>query len=428
MMPMAWEAPHFVAAGLMLLLAGWLLWLNFESRLHRSFAVFLFLRAGVTAAHQFQVLIPDSEGYWGRIADHMQLAASFALAYFLLAYLVPRPTRWGRIVGVGIIAGGLLADAIFLVDHCSLECQIGGTVVVGPLGAVALNLSLLYAVAGVLLAREGARATLPARRAAARLLAMAFLLQAILESSIVLGLLLFAWDAFVRVHATNVWFLVGYAGRAGSILVCIVGLWSLSQDSRPATRASSSRRVLLALMAGASGLAQVAIPFGIPQWTPLATFLTGSWLVAMPVLVSFALVRHRLFDVDLKVRWTIARAPIAFAFLGVFFVGAQVAQNYLSATYGWVGGGVLAGLLLLGLHPLQRLGERVANEVAPLRRPASSLTHADRLELYRTQACLAWSDGTLARKERMLLDDLRERLELSLEETSLVEREAIARA
>src|ERR1051326_7998624 len=45
-------ASQFVAAAAMLLLAAWLLWLNFRSTVNRSFAVFLVFRAMVIVANR----------------------------------------------------------------------------------------------------------------------------------------------------------------------------------------------------------------------------------------------------------------------------------------------------------------------------------------------------------------------------------------
>lgn len=42
-----------------------------------------------------------------------------------------------------------------------------------------------------------------------------------------------------------------------------------------------------------------------------------------------------------------------------------MAQTFLTDVYGFVVGGVAAGLLLFAIHPLQRVAERVADAAMP---------------------------------------------------------------
>jgi uncharacterized membrane protein YebE (DUF533 family) len=111
-------------------------------------------------------------------------------------------------------------------------------------------------------------------------------------------------------------------------------------------------------------------------------------------------------------------------FLAVFFVVAQLAQNFLSDEYGLVAGGVAAGLLLFALSPLQRIAEGVANTAMPGVKSFNEMSHAERLEAYLRSARIAWADGAIDRSERAMLDGLRETLGLSTEETTRLESEA----
>ncbi|HEX9817141.1 MAG TPA: hypothetical protein VGB18_09190 [Candidatus Thermoplasmatota archaeon] len=51
---------------------------------------------------------------------------------------------------------------------------------------------------------------------------------------------------------------------------------------------------------------------------------------------------------------------------------------------------------------------------------------AQRHQLYRDQAVLVWADHSITRRERILLDNLREHLALTFEEAARIERDAIA--
>ncbi|HUR64656.1 MAG TPA: hypothetical protein VM241_09260 [Candidatus Thermoplasmatota archaeon] len=429
---MAWGAlavTHFLAAALMFLLAGWLLWLNFESRINRAFALFLVLRGMASVANRLAELVPGAHALWQAIAGYVLLGATLALGHFLATY-TSRDRGWRHRAAVAaLLAGAVLVEGLYLADHCLLGCSgPDGRLALGPLSLVTFGLTMLYAVAGLVLARESVRAAQPARRAAASLVATAFLLQAVLEAAIVLGLVLVRGPAALAAdHVPNAWFVLAYALRAGALLAAAAGLWVLCGPAARAVAPARNARTMacLALAAVASGIYQAAAPILWPGLALSATLLTGLWLLLLPVLATFALVRHRLFGLDVKVRWTISKGPLAFALLATFFVGAQLAQNYLSAAYGWVGGGVLAGLLLFAANPLQKMGERLAEGVARTR-PLAALTHGERVDLYRAQATLAWSDGSLARKERLLLDSLRERLGLTADDAVRVEREALS--
>ena len=57
----------------------------------------------------------------------------------------------------------------------------------------------------------------------------------------------------------------------------------------------------------------------------------------------------------------------------------------------------------------------------------ADLTQDERAHLYRDQVELAWADGRLTVKERALLDQLRERMGLSLEEAGAIEARAYRR-
>ncbi|MCA1810671.1 MAG: hypothetical protein LC623_01505, partial [Halobacteriales archaeon] len=84
-----------------------------------------------------------------------------------------------------------------------------------------------------------------------------------------------------------------------------------------------------------------------------------------------------------------------------------------------------AGLLVFALSPLERLGRRVADAVGP--RPQEGLTHRERLRLYEEQATLVWSDGVMGAKENLLLERLRSRLGIALEEATRINQAAARR-
>ncbi|HEV8359873.1 MAG TPA: hypothetical protein VGR28_05380, partial [Candidatus Thermoplasmatota archaeon] len=141
------------------------------------------------------------------------------------------------------------------------------------------------------------------------------------------------------------------------------------------------------------------------------------------LILAYAMLRHQLLDIDVKVRWTIQQSTIAAAFIGVFFVVSESAQTLLAGSVGPYLGIAAAGLLLFAMAPLQRAAERVAGAAVPHAR--RQLPPEERAALYRDTARMAWADGRLTPDERRLLDGLRERLGLSADEASRLEREVL---
>ncbi|MCA1812240.1 MAG: hypothetical protein LC623_09565 [Halobacteriales archaeon] len=183
-------------------------------------------------------------------------------------------------------------------------------------------------------------------------------------------------------------------------------------------------RVLLILTALALATPLVA-EFLLPPEDPqprMATFLYGLWRMALPAAVAYALVRHRLFGIDIHLRRGVVRGAVLVVFLGVFVSISKIAENYLS-TFGIVVGGILAGLALLALSPLEKLGRRIADAVVPTAAPVEAMPAGDKLGLYASQVRLVWSDGAMGRKERILLDQLRDRLGIPFDVAARIEHE-----
>ncbi|HLE96634.1 MAG TPA: hypothetical protein VI997_04620 [Candidatus Thermoplasmatota archaeon] len=129
--------------------------------------------------------------------------------------------------------------------------------------------------------------------------------------------------------------------------------------------------------------------------------------LGLPVLVAYALVRQRLFDVDVKIKWTIKRGTLAAVFLAVFFVVAQLAQTFFTESYGLVVGGVAAGLLLFAIAPLQRMAERVADRAMPGVTDLRALAEASgKEEAYRAALEMALADRVITRHEERALAKL----------------------
>src|ERR1051326_8444729 len=144
-------ASQFVAAGAMLLLAAWLLWLNFRSTVNRSFAVFLVFRAMVIVANRLKGLAEsagraESAVFWGAIREYYLLALAPALLYFWVAYSrIPAQRAWR----VAIVAYAVVVEGAYMADHCLDLCaRPDGLLQLGPLSVLG-NPGFLLVAGGV---------------------------------------------------------------------------------------------------------------------------------------------------------------------------------------------------------------------------------------------------------------------------------------
>lgn len=169
---------------------------------------------------------------------------------------------------------------------------------------------------------------------------------------------------------------------------------------------------LLAFLGAATGL-----PVGDKAgWLPPAATLL------FVVFMAYGILRTQLFDIDLKIRWTVKQSTVAAAFLAVFFVVSEGAAAFLGqrldSTYLGIGA---AALLVFAMAPLQRLAGRVADRAVPGARPLEEMEADERRNLYASMVRTAFQDGTLDPQERVLLAELRGRLGLSTDEAETLE-------
>jgi hypothetical protein len=160
--------------------------------------------------------------------------------------------------------------------------------------------------------------------------------------------------------------------------------------------------------------------------TPYVLQVTGPAFAALAfdLLLGYGILRSQLFDVDLKIKWTIRRGTVAAVFVGVFLVVAQIAQNYLAGAFGWLAGGLAAGGLLLVLRPIERAADRVADRAMPRVHDTDEYRTVRKRAVYRAAIEGALEDGDVSPKERAMLARLADQLDLGPLEMHDIEREA----
>lgn len=162
---------------------------------------------------------------------------------------------------------------------------------------------------------------------------------------------------------------------------------------------------------------------------------TDSWLfnlevlsipvvyLASAVLLAYGILRTQLFDIDLKIKWTVSRGTVAAVFVGVFFVVSELAATFLSDLVGRVLGIVAAGLLVVFLAPLQRFADRLTDRAMPAVRDSDEYRTVRKREVYRAAVESAMQDGRITDRERDVLATLQEQLGIAATDAVMIERE-----
>jgi hypothetical protein len=146
-------------------------------------------------------------------------------------------------------------------------------------------------------------------------------------------------------------------------------------------------------------------------------------LLAVP-LIAYGILRTQLFDIDLRIRWTIRQSTVAAAFVAVFYLVTEGADRVLSDELGnWVG--LLASaMLVFFLAPLQNFAERVANLAMPNTRNTPEYAVFRKLQVYQAAVEDA-APGGIGQKERALLKHLRDSLGISVADAEALERDVM---
>ena len=195
---------------------------------------------------------------------------------------------------------------------------------------------------------------------------------------------------------------------------------------RRAPRGSEHRRQMryLVIAFGVRDVAQIATysligAMVLDIHVPWATLMLW-FLLLVPVtvelvwaiLLSYAVLRAHLFDIDLKVKLALKSTTVTSVFVGSFLIVSQLVQNVTSQFLGYIGGAIAAGLLLLVLHPLQRAADRMANAAMPRVQDSPDYIQARKEDVFCAALEGGLQDGVITDKERAML--VRLQLELGI--------------
>ncbi len=206
----------------------------------------------------------------------------------------------------------------------------------------------------------------------------------------------------------------GFAGGYGSIFN---GDESILHASGPLWTVAASRLVVLLLIAilwlrstprrGGSTARNMAL---FTLVAPLAGLLVAGWMrdlngsggamrLLMTIVLTYAILKHQLLGIDVKVRFALSKSTIAAVFIAVFFIASETAQQFFGDTLGSTYIGIAAaGMLVFAMAPLQRVAERLAERAVPVTGHEVGAT-SRREETFRVTLRKFLADDRLTREE-----------------------------
>ncbi len=155
--------------------------------------------------------------------------------------------------------------------------------------------------------------------------------------------------------------------------------------------------------------------------TMLIIYAFGT-LFAIPV-IAYGILRSHLFDIDLRIRWTIKQSTLATTVVTFVFLISEGADRLLSAELGNVAGLGAAAVVVFFLAPLQRFAENVASVAMPNTENTPEYAAHRKMQVYEEAIVEAQREGGISDKERSLLNMLRDSLGIASSDAEMLERE-----
>ena len=160
-------------------------------------------------------------------------------------------------------------------------------------------------------------------------------------------------------------------------------------------------------------------------WLGKLVYALGT-LLAIP-LIAYGILRTKLFDIDLRIRWTIKQSTVAAVFIAVFYLVSEGADRLLSSELGSIMGLLASALVVFFLVPLQRFAERVAGAAMPNTEKTPEYAMFRKMQVYEAALSEALPDGAISKRERDLLNRLRDSLGISFSDAEAIEGELTTR-
>jgi hypothetical protein len=433
-----------IAGVIMLLLAVWLFGVNPSMRQSRAFATLLIVR-GISLLLLTIVAVAWSLE-WARAAATLYplfcLATTFAVIYFVAVYPAARSWLPGGKMGPVmfllppiIIGVALFFDTSLAKPTESLK-DVGPEAIThwlmstptGPIGVAPTLLDLTMVLPAFALVRDYLGSAPGRRKNTLLLVSLGFFAPAAC-SCLMAGAFLHIRGAlprpadpslfnYVEMAIFGVWFV------AMTALLIYLGIKAVREPDQQNRRAAALFAIIISISA-TIGVAAATLPE--PQTSVATIFImVAFWSTLGAALVTYGVLRHSLFDIDIKFKLTVKRSTVAAVFVAVYFLAseltAQLFEDFSGSTYVGI---AAAALLLLVERRIERFAAAFADRSMPNTKPLAQLDREECRTFYAEQVELVCMDGMLSAKDRLVLDNLGAKLGLGPDAAKEIERNII---
>jgi hypothetical protein len=434
---------NFLVGGFLLAIAALVFALDWKRNTNRLASLFFFVRGSYTLLGEGIVLDPESAPYWFHVRGYFAIASPFILADLFLVYNWRRSTRARMIIRWALLVSMIFIQLAYSQEHALFMDLSDGVFTFGPFAILSALVFVFGGLFGCWFSVAARRTPVKTQARFHRLLAFGFAAFAIADGTLPYA---HAWKSgFADAFAPGA-SLYQYVTASVFLAAAPMGLLAVALlFFDPGLKSRTHRSWILGLTAFVVAMSSLASFIGPDSAGTLGTrdlaffFLLGLARLVFPTIVGYAIVRQMaarqsLFELDYHLRVALRRGSLGGLLVGAYFAVSQIAtelfQNIAAFKafgpfWGQVLGLVSAGIVLLALHPLGKWADRLAQATIPNSESPSKMDMKERTILYQEQVELAWADGSLTRKERLLLDQLRERLSVPAGTASDIERRVL---
>ncbi len=202
---------------------------------------------------------------------------------------------------------------------------------------------------------------------------------------------------------------------AGVVLLAVVLARTLFRPSGPVDRGVAAAIAVPAVVA----LGEVVL-----RGQAIHVDTVGVWRTLSVGVIVYTLARYQLFDIELRMRWTVRHGTVASIFAAGFFAASELLEQYVPVP-GPLLGIIAAGSITLALRPIQNAAERLADRLLPGVQAPDHLA-ARRVEVYRAALEGILWDGSITSQERSVLSRLQRKLDIDPAQARQLQKEVLS--
>ena len=148
----------------------------------------------------------------------------------------------------------------------------------------------------------------------------------------------------------------------------------------------------------------------------------GSTALYIPI-VAYGILKVQLLDIEIRLQSTVRNTVLASAFIAVFYLISESANNFISNQLGDILGFVVCAVLAIFLAPLHRWADRFARKLVRVDNEIPGYADDRRMQIYNSAVEEALAYGQVNRGQLALLDRLKDSLNISAGDARRIELE-----